>query len=264
MNGFAEDQNVLFELKKHIDLMSRQLDFLIKNNKHLTNLDIDVLMSQTHNIYELVCSAPCTTQPTTEKVDDHLAEKVAEPKSIEQPKQQVTKNKVVAVEPMVKEKEEEQEKIIIVEPIVEKDIVETKPIEETIVEEPAPLVIEESAPEIIDPEPIKAQSTTEETITIADKMAQQEDDSLAARLQRKPIKSLKNAIGINEKFLFVNELFGGSMEKYNKSINILNEVSTLSGANVCLNELKVELQWNSTSEAYNKLQDLVVRRFETK
>lgn len=89
-----------------------------------------------------------------------------------------------------------------------------------------------------------------------------EDNSLAAKLQQTPGRDLKSCIGINDKFLFVNELFGGSMEKYTKSIENLNDLKTLNGAMIYLNELKIELQWNSSNEAYLKLKDLVSRKFE--
>ena len=88
------------------------------------------------------------------------------------------------------------------------------------------------------------------------------DHSLAAKLQQAPGRDLKSVIGINDKFLFVNELFGGSMEKYNKSIENLNDLKTLNGAMIYLNELKIELQWNSSNEAYLKLRELVTRKFE--
>ena len=90
-----------------------------------------------------------------------------------------------------------------------------------------------------------------------------EDFTLADKLQQNPLHDLKSAIGINDKFLFVNELFGGSMEKYNKSIENLNDLKTLNGAMIYLNELKIELQWNSSNEAYQKLKDLVSRKFES-
>ena len=98
--------------------------------------------------------------------------------------------------------------------------------------------------------------------TLGEKMMG-EDHSLAAKLQQAPARDLKSAIGINDKFLFVNELFGGSMEKYNKSIENLNDLKTLNGAMIYLNELKIELQWNSSNEAYQKLKDLVSRKFES-
>ncbi len=97
--------------------------------------------------------------------------------------------------------------------------------------------------------------------TLGEKMIQ-EDHSLAAKLQQNPVRDLKSVIGINDKFLFVNELFGGSMEKYNKSIENLNDLKTLNGAMIYLNELKIELQWNSSNEAYRKLSELVRRKFE--
>jgi len=97
--------------------------------------------------------------------------------------------------------------------------------------------------------------------TLGEKMIQ-EDHSLAAKLQQNPVKDLKAVIGINDKFLFVNELFGGSMEKYNKSIENLNDLKTLNGAMIYLNELKIELQWNSSNEAYRKLSELVRRKYE--
>ena len=97
--------------------------------------------------------------------------------------------------------------------------------------------------------------------TLGEKMMG-DDNSLAAKLQQAPVHDLKSGIGINDKFLFVNELFGGSMEKYNKSIDNLNDLKTLNGAMIYLNELKIELQWNSSNEAYQKLKDLVTHKFE--
>ena len=97
--------------------------------------------------------------------------------------------------------------------------------------------------------------------TLGERMMQ-DDHSLAAKFQQNPIRDLKSVIGINDKFLFVNELFGGSMEKYNKSIENLNDLKTLNGAMIYLNELKIELQWNSSNEAYQKLKELVSRKFE--
>lgn len=90
---------------------------------------------------------------------------------------------------------------------------------------------------------------------------QHDDNTLAAKLQQKPINELRTAIGINDKFLFVNELFGGSMEKYNRSIENLDDMKTLNGTLIYLNELKVELQWNSSNEAYQKLLNLIHRKF---
>ena len=97
--------------------------------------------------------------------------------------------------------------------------------------------------------------------TISDKLEQSVDNSIAARMQRKPVSDLISAIDINDKFLFLNELFGGSMDKYNKSIRSLNSFSTLLGAKTYMSELQIEFQWDCNSDAYKKLADLVERRF---
>ena len=88
-----------------------------------------------------------------------------------------------------------------------------------------------------------------------------EDNSLAAKLQRTPITDIRTAIGINDKMMIINDLFGGSFERYSKSLNALNEFPTLSGAKVYMSELQIELQWDTESQAYKLLNDLVERRF---
>lgn len=150
------------------------------------------------------------------------------------------------------------------------------PQEEEAIEEPEPEPVEESqevAEELEQPEEIdepmpfandfekddsEYELDTPETLV---EHLQHDDNSLAAKLQQKSINELRTAIGINDKFLFVNELFGGSMEKYNRSIENLDDMKTLNGTLIYLNELKVELQWNSSNEAYQKLLNLIHRKF---
>ena len=107
----------------------------------------------------------------------------------------------------------------------------------------------------------ETEETNNDSEILGEKMIT-EDNSLAAKLQNRPVGDLKSAIGINDKFLFVNELFGGSMEKYNRSIENLNDIQTYNGALIYLNELKVELQWNSNNVAYKKLSELVKLKFD--
>ena len=102
---------------------------------------------------------------------------------------------------------------------------------------------------------------TVDAVTLGDKLEAAGDTSLAARLQRKPVTDLATAIGINDKFLLLNELFGGSMEKYNKSIRALNSFSTLLGAKTYMSELQIEFQWDCDTDAYKKLTDLIERRY---
>jgi copper chaperone CopZ len=56
-----------------------------------------------------------------------------------------------------------------------------------------------------------------------------EDDVLEI-LKTKPLLSLDEAIGINDKFLFIREIFDGNNDSYNQAIQKLESVGSLSDA----------------------------------
>ncbi|HSV89128.1 MAG TPA: hypothetical protein VLH61_10850 [Bacteroidales bacterium] len=93
--------------------------------------------------------------------------------------------------------------------------------------------------------------------------AQKEDRSLGARLQLTPISSLKDAIGVNEKFLFINELFGGNIQVYNEAIARLNAFQNIDQSFEYLNDLSKTLEWdeNRSSQTIEKLAGFVMRRY---
>ena len=95
---------------------------------------------------------------------------------------------------------------------------------------------------------------------------QKEDKSIGARMQQKPIASLKEAIGVNEKFLFINELFKGNIQAYNEAISRLNEMDDAKAAFDYLNELSMIHSWdaNRSVSTIEKLADLVHRRHMSK
>ena len=86
------------------------------------------------------------------------------------------------------------------------------------------------------------------------------DKSISSKMQYNAIKDLKSAIGINEKFLFINELFKGNMKEYNESILKLNEFKSLTEAESYLEELKGKHKWKDDLHAYLTLKDFVERK----
>lgn len=98
--------------------------------------------------------------------------------------------------------------------------------------------------------------------SLGEKLAPNQDHSIAARMQQSPIKDLREAIGINEKFLFINELFKGNLNQYNKSIDELNAFESINGAFTCLIELKVQHQWDENGSAFKKLKELIERKYK--
>ena len=98
--------------------------------------------------------------------------------------------------------------------------------------------------------------------TVADKLGKKDDSSVAAKMQHSQISDLKQAIGINEKFLFINELFNGDLGRYNKVIDELNELKNQQGIDTYLLEMKIQNQWADDNEAFLKLKLLLDRKFD--
>lgn len=85
---------------------------------------------------------------------------------------------------------------------------------------------------------------------------------VAAVLQGAPIRDLKKAIGINDRFLFVNELFRGDENMYERSLKTINSFSIYPEAQYWIQrELKVKLSWSDNSDAVKIFDQLVKRRF---
>lgn len=81
---------------------------------------------------------------------------------------------------------------------------------------------------------------------------------MSTKLQNKPIGDLTKAIGINDKFLFIKELFNGDSARYSETISHLNSFSDLNDAIIYLQD---NFEWPETNEYAAKFIDLVRRKF---
>jgi hypothetical protein len=81
-------------------------------------------------------------------------------------------------------------------------------------------------------------------------------------LKETPIKDLRKAIGINDRFLFINDLFRGDEAMYERSIKTINSFNIYPEAEYWISrELKVKLGWNNDLPAVAHFDQLVKRRF---
>jgi hypothetical protein len=83
---------------------------------------------------------------------------------------------------------------------------------------------------------------------------------LSSRLQAKPVTNLTKAIGINERFLYIRELFGNDSKKYEMAIETLNNAANFNDA---FNYMIREFSWDMDSDLVQGLLDLVRRKFIT-
>jgi hypothetical protein len=85
---------------------------------------------------------------------------------------------------------------------------------------------------------------------------------LSDKLQEVSIKDLKKGIGVNDRFLFIRELFRGDEVMYERSIKTINGFSIFPEAEYWIKrELKLKLGWSDTNEVVKQFDQLVRRRF---
>ncbi len=76
------------------------------------------------------------------------------------------------------------------------------------------------------------------------------------------VKDLHSAIGINDKFQFIQELFRGDKNMYERSLKTINEAHSLQDAEYWIErELKIKLGWDESDQAVNQFYTLVRKRF---
>ena len=261
-----DEKNIVLELKHQLGRMMVQVDYMYRNDREMSRLDLDIMMERTRDLYDLLCDYQAGTnqhlpvdevedEPIKTEIneggelinrdvdfcdDEHeihhpeMIDKIPETPDDDSPSDEIVDEPEKTVdeptdEPADEEEdwEDEDDEMFRVEQPVEE-------LQETLVE------VEDAEEEAV-PEP--------------------EDNSLAAKLQRAHVSDIRLALGINDKVMIINELFMGSVDRYNKSIDALNDFPTLSGARVYMSELQIELQWDTESPAYKMLNDLVERRF---
>jgi hypothetical protein len=107
--------------------------------------------------------------------------------------------------------------------------------------------------------------TTEETITINQKISSQLGNTSAGvieRLSLNPLGDIKAAISLNDKLLFVKELFNGYNLAYSEAIEILNRFTSFEEAMRFLNTNYVtKNNWKSKPETTEKFYAILKRRY---
>jgi hypothetical protein len=80
---------------------------------------------------------------------------------------------------------------------------------------------------------------------------------IADKLKSSTKGDIKSLIGINEKYLIINELFEGNMQEYNEFITTLNSFHSKGEAQEHINRINKQKQWKEGLESLNKLGELI-------
>jgi len=84
-----------------------------------------------------------------------------------------------------------------------------------------------------------------------------ESSNLEHKLSNRPVDSIKKAIGINDKFQYIRELFEGNAERFVDAVTELDEKKDINEA---VDYLKQNFKWQK-NETSLKFINLVKRRF---
>ncbi len=87
------------------------------------------------------------------------------------------------------------------------------------------------------------------------------DHTLADKINLTPINDIKSAIGINEKFQFINELFEGSAQLYNEAIALLNNCTGAETARTLFHDYQIRNNWDTENKAFLQFKEYIERRY---
>ncbi|MBS1610843.1 MAG: hypothetical protein JSS70_19230 [Bacteroidetes bacterium] len=105
------------------------------------------------------------------------------------------------------------------------------------------------------------ESVSSKQESLNDKLRRQSSE-VGEILKESPIKDLRKAIGINDRFVFITELFRGDEAMYERSIKTINSFNIFPEAQYWINrELIVKLGWDVDAETVKHFYQLVKRRF---
>ena len=239
MNNLSAYHSVQ-ELLKELQNLTEAL----KNDPGNTSqLELDLMKEKIRVIYDKLCDVEII-KPTEKKKE---VETILEPESESVPTQEKKQTPEAAPEFVKDVEEDEQTEIEISAPDNKKEQDrQLSPLEHTLNLFEKPL----SNKETNDKKSVGEQIADDKPI-----------ESIGEVIQSKKIVTLKLAIGINEKFFFLNELFEGNMKEYNETIDALDQKDTYKDAIEYLVLLLEKKNWDEESDAYIQLKGFMERKF---
>ena len=183
-------------------------------------------------------------------------------------------DEVKETQPELVVEEEKAVEIVVENKVIEEDRVEEIVVEQEVIEEPkieekkeevfqelffeAP--IEESKPKNISNGKSIGEQYEQKKSIFENFSTNIKQDDISKRFNSPKI-DLRTAIGVNEKFMFINDLFSGNLREYTDFIQRLNEAETLEMANVILNGEKENKRWVANSLSYGTLTEILAKKF---
>lgn len=99
-------------------------------------------------------------------------------------------------------------------------------------------------------------------VTLNDTLKKEEGKTIADAHEQKKIISLKDTLSINQKFMFINQLFDGSVEDFNKIVDFIDQSNSFEEAsNFIQNNYIKKNSWKKDSSEVNEFMAIIEKRF---
>jgi hypothetical protein len=247
------------------DYLQKELDFLkllvtrFQEQEKISGLELDIALQKTQEIYEELLKIKLTPVVSAAEKKAKEVHKKEEIQPEERPVTDVCEKSPENVQSIPAEPKEsivEPEKIKDVVPSLDETQYETK----TEVSVPEDKKIKPKQPESgirktkadILAEKVRVYQPINETLAQTIPAT-----DLSSKWQTVPLNSIASGIGLNDKFLYVRELFDGNNELYNTTIQHLDAASSLNEA---LGYVHRNFKWNQENETVQKFIHLIYRR----
>lgn len=211
-----------------LEAITEEFDAISKYTERIPKIETDILMENLRKLYEKL--------RLLQRLDDpHISADGPHPVSIpEQPAVKKMTEPIPPAPPVIHSAAPT--------PVVKR----TEPVSQ-VKRVPRPQDIDLFAQEEVSPQAVRLQDARER--------------AFSPKIPGLKVDNLKMAIPINEKFMFINDLFDGNLREYNETIEALNGFKSLDQAAEYIDLMKRKNLWNTTSPAFIKLMELVERRF---
>lgn len=140
---------------------------------------------------------------------------------------------------------------------------EEAPIQEDIKVEAEPEIIPEPTVEKVDPIVVELKEdapVSQPGTSFLDRI-QSADTSLNARFNGTKLDTLVGAFGLNQKLMYINELFDGSSESFSDAIKSLDSKSSMEDAKETVTALASKFEWDAEEESVIEFMAVLNRRY---
>ncbi|MFY0600357.1 MAG: hypothetical protein JXR03_11860 [Cyclobacteriaceae bacterium] len=256
------DQITEFELSVLTEIESISMESLYaEEDEDDFGIEEDILEDKHEEIEENAITEAETVIDTEELQEELVEEPVVEELIPEEPEEEVALEEVE--EPVSDEYETEEPEV---EHLEEQEI-DSASYEE---EQPPEIVEDEKEDEISREEeivedeltPLNDRLSEPQPKSVNENFEQEDQVSLADKLQQTKIKTIMEAISVNNRYMFIKELFDGDKDHFNLAIENLETCDSFDDAvEVLVQDYAKSLDWDMNSDEVKELLKVVFRKF---